>query len=406
MSSETSSVADLPSSGPSATVKAPGRGLILSLAIAAGVAVANIYYNQPMLGVMQKDLPGPVTGYVATATQAGYALGLFLLVPLGDLIERRRLIVVKFVLLALALAGAAAAPTAWALLAASLVIGILATVAQQIIPLTAHIAPPQRRGAIMGTVMAGLLCGILLSRTVSGFVATQAGWREMFWLAVPLALVAAVWCALRLPQSRPDSGRMGYGRLMLSMVSLWQAFPSLRLAAITQGFLFAAFSAFWTVLAWRLEDPRYGLGPDVAGLFGIIGAVGVLAAPLAGRVADTIGPRPVIMTASFLTLLSWGIFWQWSSLPGLAVGVALLDFATQSALVSHQQIIFALKPEARARINTIMMGLMFVGGAGGAAMATMAWHQAQWPGVLLFGAVVAIIAVLVQMGAVIRKRAV
>lgn len=392
-------------SGASHDTEAPLSGfLTLGMAVAAGVAVANIYYNQPMLGIMRNNLPDPLTGLIPTVTQLGYAAGLFLLVPIGDLLERRRLIVCQFMLLALALAGAALAPSAAVLLIASLIVGAMATVAQQIVPFAAHLSSPERRGHTIGIVMAGLLSGILLSRTLAGVVATYAGWRDMFWLAVPIALGAGVLMAWLLPRSRPSDTRLHYGQLLVSLGSLWKEFPELRLAALTQGFLFAAFSVFWTTLALRLQEPRFGLGADAAGLFGIVGAVGILAAPLSGRIADRHGPHRIIILGAALTLVSWVIFGLWTSLAGLIAGVIVLDFAIQSALISNQHVVYALRPQARARLNTIFMGTMFLGGAGGSAMAMWAWLPCGWTGIVILGGVLALLATLLQYQNQIRTR--
>jgi predicted MFS family arabinose efflux permease len=290
------------------------------------------------------------------------------------------------------------APNASLVALASLFVGVCATVAQQIIPLAAHLAAPERRGATVGTVTAGVLCGILLSRTLAGAVAEFWGWREMFWLGVPIALAAGALMALRLPRSQPEPGP-GYLSLLGSLTGLWREFATLRLASVTQTFLFATFIVFWTILALHLQEPRFHLGADIAGLFGVIGAVGVLAAPLAGKLADRNGPGAVIALGSVLAVVAWLILAFWSSVAGLVVGVIVLDLAVQSSLVSHQHVIYALRPAARSRINTIFVGIMFLGGAGGSAGATLAWNNAGWTGVCLLGGGLALAATLLQLAA-------
>ncbi|MFG1432404.1 MFS transporter [Xanthobacter sp. V2C-8] len=380
-----------------------GSGATLAMAAAAGIAVANIYYNQPMLAVIEDELPGRLTAAIPTATQLGYAVGLFLLVPLGDLVERRRLIVVQFMVLAAALVLAASAPNALVLALASFAVGLASTVAQQVVPLAAHLAAPERRGATVGMVMAGLLSGILLSRTLAGFVATHGGWREMFWVAVPMSLAAGGLMAVMLPRSRPDAG-LPYGSLLVSVVGLWREFPQLRLAAVTQAALFGAFTVFWTILPFRLASPRFDLGADIAGLFGLVGAVGILVAPLAGRFADRHGPARAVLLGVLATLASWLLFGAWGGLAGLVIGCILLDFGIQAALVSHQHIVYALRPQARARINTVFMGTMFIGGALGSALAMLAWAEGGWPLVCALGIAFGAVATALQVRAQLLRR--
>lgn len=378
----------------STPTKQISTAMVYAMAVATGLAVANIYYNQPMLGLIQRDLPGGLTAFVPTVTQLGYALGLFLLVPLGDLVERRSLILVQFLVLAIVLIAAAVAPSGAVLVLASLLVGALATVAQQIVPLAAHMAPDAKRGAVIGKVMAGLLGGILLSRTLAGTVAQQAGWRSMYWLGVPLAVAAGVLMRAVLPVSRPDKGP-SYPALLGSLWDLWRDLPVLRRATFTQGLLFAAFSAFWSILALYLQ--QLGQGPQVAGLFGVVGAAGIFAAPLAGHLADRRGPRAAIAAGTLLTMAGWAISGLAHGMIGLALGCILLDLAVQGALISHQHIVYALRPDARARLNTLFMSGMFLGGAAGSALAMAVWQMAGWHGVGLLGVILGGLALALQV---------
>lgn len=369
---------------------------MLVMAIAAGVAAASIYLNQPLLGMLELDFPGhqALVRLVSTATQMGFALGLILLVPLGDLIERRRLILGQLVVLAVALGLAAVAPGPAMLLAASLLIGVAASLAQQIVPFAAELSDPGRRGKTVGTVMSGLLSGILLGRVVAGIVGHHAGWRAVFGLQLGLVAVTFVLLARTLPR-RPPSLQVTYGALLVSLAELWRREPALRAATITQAALFASFISFWTVLTLEL-DRAYGLGAQAAGLFGLVGAAGVLFAPAAGHSADRRGPHIVIRASTMVMLVAWLVFGFAHGVVALVVGVVLLDLGEQGALISHQQIIYALHPEARGRLNTILMGGMFIGSTLGSAIAVLAWDHGGWRAVCAFGAGLCVIAYLGQ----------
>jgi predicted MFS family arabinose efflux permease len=215
-------------------------------------------------------------------------------------------------------------------------------------------------------------------------VVVVAGWRAMFWLAVPVAVAAAILMRVVLPKAEPTA-RLSYPSLLASILRLWVELPALRLAAITQASLFAAFTTFWTILTFRLAGPDFALGADVAGLFGLVGLVGVIAAPIAGRRADRHGPEGTILLGAICTLVAWIVFGLWGTVAGLVVGVILLDFGIQIAVVSNQHVIYALRPEARSRVNTVFMGTMFLGGALGSAAATQAWSLGGWTAVVTLG---------------------
>ncbi|RYC38853.1 MFS transporter [Pectobacterium zantedeschiae] len=383
------------------TPHVPGKLLIFSMAAASGISVANIYYNQPMLGVISESFTSSeATSLIPTVTQLGYALGLLLLVPLGDKYDRRRLIVWQFLVLALASACAALSTSAFALLSTSLLIGFGATAAQQIVPAAATLADVKLRGAIVGTVMSGLLSGILLSRTIAGLVAESAGWRAMFWLSVPLALAGA-WAMGRMLPASPSNQAVRYSELMRSLVTLWRNERTLRKATLIQALLFASFSAFWSVLALYLESGRFQMGAAAAGLFGVIGVAGIFAAPLAGRLSDRVGSRPVVIAGALLTMLSWGIFSGFDSVIGLIIGVVLLDLGVQSALIANQHVIYGLGETARGRINTVFMGGMFLGGASGSSVAMAAWHQGGW---LMVGGLASTLAIMALLAALMSTK--
>ena len=372
---------------PAASADRSLRALLLLLATIAGVAVANIYYNQPLLDDFRQSFPRSASwvGVVPAVTQLGYAAGMLLLAPLGDRFDRRRLILLQIVGMCAALLVAAAAPTLPVLIAASLAIGVLATIAQQAVPFAAELAPPSQRGQAVGTVMSGLLLGILLARTAAGVVAEYFGWRAVFGASIVALLVLAVVIILRLPKSQPTS-TLPYGKLLVSMWHLVVEHRALREASLTGAAMFAAFSIFWSVLALLLAGAPFHLGPQAAGLFGIVGAAGAMAAPLAGKFSDRRGPRAIITVSIVLVAISFVVFgFSATSIAGLVVGVIVLDVGVQAAQISNQSRIYALKPDARSRVNTVYMVAYFIGGAAGSGVGAFVWPIFGWVGVSVAG---------------------
>ncbi|OJT43944.1 MFS transporter, partial [Serratia plymuthica] len=334
----------------SATTTTPDNALsakiVFLLAAGAGLSVASIYYSQPMLSIMGDTFHAGVsdTGMVPTLTQAGYALGILLLAPLGDRHDRRQIIRIKGVLLALTLLMCGFSSSFPLLLLSSLAIGLAATVAQDIIPAAATLASDANRGKTVGTVMTGLLAGILLSRVFSGVVAEYFGWRSVYMLAALGVLVITLTIGAVLPRFKPNT-TLSYPALLRSLGKLWADYPELRRAALAQGLLSVAFSAFWSTLAVMLAE-KYQLGSAVAGAFGLAGAAGALAAPLAGMLADRHGPDYVTKIGATMVVCSFALMFllPWLPLPAQLALIALsavgFDLGIQATLVAHQTIIY------------------------------------------------------------------
>jgi predicted MFS family arabinose efflux permease len=372
------------------------RRALAVLAVTAGISIANIYYNQPLLTNIGESFTGEISwvGAVPVATQIGFALGMLLIAPLGDRVDRRRLVIWQAAGACSALLVAALAPTLAILVGASFMIGVFATMAQQAGPFAADLAPSARRGQAIGFVMSGLLLGILLARTLSGFVGEYFGWRVMFAAAIVAVFVMAMVVVRTLPASRPTSS-LPYGKLLTSLWQLAAELPGLREAALTGASLFAAFSLFWSTLALFLAEPQFHLGPQAAGLFGIVGVVGALVAPWAGRLADRRGPRAAIWLAIALIGLSFLILWSGAAhIFGLVIGVIVLDAGLQVMQTPNQSRVFALRPEARSRLNTIYMVCFFLGGAIGSAVGAMVWQLFRWPGVCVAGIIFTLMAAM------------
>lgn len=385
-------------------VKMPSSSLVFLLAAGGGLAVASIYYSQPMLGALGAEIrvSDQTMGMVPMLTQLGYALGILFLAPLGDRFDRRRIILIKASILTIALLAAGMAPNIHALLIASLVVGVSATMAQDIVPAAAAIAPLAHRGKIVGSVMTGLLMGILLSRVVSGIVAQDVGWRAMFIAAaVSIALVGvAVWRGV--PRFKPTT-HLGYGALLGSLLSLWRKHGALRRATIAQGFISIAFSAFWSTLALMLHGAPFHLGSAAAGAFGLAGAAGALIAPIAGRIADRRGPGLVTRLGALVAAASYAVMFLMPMLSPRAQLVVLgisavgFDLGTQASLVSHQTIVYSIEPAARSRLNAILFVGMFLCMALGAALGSLAFNHLGWMGVTALSTVAALCALVVRM---------
>ena len=358
---------------------------ITLMATGAGLAVASLYYSQPLLGDLATQLRtgGGTIGLIPMLTQLGYAAGILLLAPLGDRYDRRRIILAKTVALFLALLATALAPGLPVLLATSLAIGLAATLAQDIVPAAAAMAPAAERGKTVGKVMTGLLLGILLSRVASGFVAEAWGWRAVYAIAALCIALIGMAFVRRFP-AQPATTGLRYGALLASLADLARRHAGLRRAILSQGLLSVAFGAFWSALAVMLHGAPYHLGSAAAGVFGLAGAAGALAAPMAGRLADRKGPQAAIRlgggiaTAGFAAMLAMPWLPPAGQLALIAASAVAFDFGIQAALVSHQTLVYGLQPDARSRLNALLFTGVFIGFAAGSVLGSWLFAHLGW----------------------------
>lgn len=365
------------------------------LAFACGGAAANLYYAQPLLDLLAdsfKVSQGAAT-IAVTATQVGYAIGLAFLIPLGDLLENRALASRTMIVTAVALGLAAAAPNLGVFVAVAVVIGVTSVVAQILVPMAAHLAPEDQRGKFVGQVMSGLLLGILLARSVASLVAGAAGWRTIYVVSAVLMLVTSIALWRVLP--RREAEHTGtYRSLLASTAKLARDEPVLRRRALTQATMFGAFTAFWTGITYELID-EHGLSQTQIAVFALVAAVGALAAPVAGRLGDKghgrAGRGAALIVASGAMLLAW---LGHSQLVLLALGGLILDVAVQVSMILSQADIYALRQDARARVNAVFMTTMFTGGAISSAVVGWLHTEHGWGGVAAFGAALPLVAFL------------
>ena len=375
------------------------------MTLATGLVVANIYYNQPLLGDIASTfhISNGEAGQIAMFTQMGYATGLLLIIPLADMFKRKRLMLIDFAFIVVALLLAASAQKVWILALSSFMVGVSSVIPQILVAMAAHLALPAERGKKIGVIMSGLLIGILLSRTVSGFVGEHLGWRAMFYIAAGIMLVMWALIAWIVPEVEPDY-KGTYGSLMKSLVSIIKEEPKLRLAAFRGALCFACFSAFWTTLVFLLREPPFNEGSAVAGAFGLIGAFGALAASMIGRLTDKLNPNRLITYTLLMLLVSFIIFWLFGrSFAGLVIGVILMDMGVQATHISNQAIIFSLNANARNRINTVYMVSYFVGGSAGTFLASKIWGSYHWAGVCAIGITLSAIVLIVHLISLQKK---
>jgi predicted MFS family arabinose efflux permease len=366
-----------------------GQWALPFLGLACAVGVGSIYYNQPLLLVMGQTFgrDARTMELVAVATQVGYACGILCFVPLGDVAERRSLMMRMYTGVSLALLLAAFAQGLTSMIVASVLIGLLASVTHVVLPMAPELVSQERRGKAIGTVMTGLLLGVLLARTFAGWVAKLSGWRWVYVIAAVMNL-AFVPIMFRFMPKREPRQSLSYKQTMQSLWTLFRTEPLLREAGVLGALGFGSFSCFWTVLAFMLHA-HYDMGPGVAGTFGVVGAAGALTAPLAGRLADRRGTRFVVGIAGAVLTLSYVVLWAGERLHAgvvlhmgvLVAGVVMLDVGAQMMQVGNQTRIFGLGEQARSRLNTIYMTMYFAGGAMGSALAGVAWSRWGWDGV-------------------------
>jgi predicted MFS family arabinose efflux permease len=358
---------------------------VLFMAAATGLIVANLYYCQPLIILIANEfkIPHADAGTITYLTQAGYAIGLFLMVPLGDKLERKSQILYTTFASVIALIVAATAQSFFILEIASLLIGITSIVPQLILPLAASLSAPQERGKVVGTIMSGLLVGILLSRTLSGFIGDILGWRAMFWIASGLCLTLFFIIKKQFPINKPVFTG-SYKQLIGSLFTLIKEQPLLREATLINIFSFAQFGAFWTTMVLLLSAEPFNFNSTTIGLFGIVGASGALAAPLVGKLGDKGNSRIAVGYGCLLIALSFAIFYfSGTSIIGIIFGIIFIDIGLQGVHISNQTRVYSILPEARNRMNTVFMSFSFLGTAAGSAFGLFLWRLGGWHAVAL-----------------------
>jgi predicted MFS family arabinose efflux permease len=382
------------------------RGLILLFAVACGLSVANLYYAQTVLGSIGTSFhSGSATvGLTVTLAQVGYALGLALLVPVGDIVARRKLVPAVLLLCAVGLVASALAPNVGVLVAVAALVGLGSVAAQLLVPMAASLSLDHERGRVVGTVMSGLLMGILLARTISGIIAQLSSWRIVYVVAAIMIVALSLLLWRQLPPET-DRPRVSYGTLLRSTVNFAITEPFLRARSLFGALAFCVFSIFWTTMAFLLSGAPYHYNDLTIGLFGLVGAAGALFANFAGRWADRRWTKQTTLVFSVLLPVSFIPIWMGRhNLSMLIVGIILLDIGVQGLQVTNQSLIYRLAPHARSRINSVYMVSYFVGGAIGSYVGSLVYEHSHWAGISILGAAIGLVATLLAIADSISKK--
>lgn len=374
------------------------NSLLYLLSVSAGLVVANLYYNQPLLHdiALSLHVKDAEVSNIALSTQVGYALGLLFIIPLGDKVSNLKIIRLNFLILVLSLLGAALSQSLPLLIFSSFLIGFTSTLPQLFVPMVAHLSNDEGRGRAIGIVMSGLLIGILGSRVLSGLVGEYFGWRSVFFGAAGLMTMLFFLLNAKLPVIQPKFGE-SYAKLMKSLWFYLKTEPTLRLATLRGALAFGSLSAFWTTFVFLMED-SFGYGSAVAGGFGLFGIAGALGATVVGKLNNRVKKSKLIIAGTLLIIVSWLIFLvSPHSIIGLIIGVILIDLGVQGVHITNQNIVFSKNTEARNRVNTIYMVGFFIGGAAGTSFGSLAWNYFGWTGVSVVGLVFSGIILTVQL---------
>lgn len=373
--------------------------ILWTLAIVAGVSVANIYYNQPLLNLIRHDLDVSEfqANLITVITQVGYALGLLFIVPLGDLYHRKNIILTNFTLLIFSLLAIAWAPNIYIVWAASLLTGIGSMIPQIFVPIASQFSRPENKGRNVGMVISGLLTGILASRVISGYVGDVLGWREMYLIAAGLMVICAVVVLKVLPDIRPTfEGK--YSDLMKSLFQLIRDYPALRIYSVRSSLVFGSFLAMWSCLAFKMAGAPFYAGSDVVGILGLCGIAGALTASFVGGSIRKVGIRRFNYIGFTLNLCAWALlYYGGNSYVGIVAGIILIDIGMQCVQLSNQASIFELCPSASNRVNTIFMTTYFIGGSLGTFLAGSCWEMWGWAGVAMASVTLTLLAALLTL---------